>query len=251
MADGYEYAFQGDFPGGVVYVALDPDTFDGLLAEDFVDAAVPEDVDLGVGAYAGLHGFRGAEGIPAYDQVYFGADLGQVVGFFQRRIASSHYGDGLPPVEKSVAGGAGRYAEAFQTFFGGQSEPAGRGAGGYDQGLGFEGLFPVDLHAVCLALFPGECDAGDGAHADVGAETPGLLFHLAHQQVGIHAFGKAGEVFHFGGFGQLSAHLQSGVQYGGEVGAGGVDGGGVSGGAGADDEYFYAFYGVFHTWVVF
>ena len=115
--------------------------------------------------------------------------------------------------------------------------------------MGFEGLFPVDLHAVCLPFFPGECDAGDGAHADVGAETPGLLFHLAHQQVGVHAFGKSGEVFHFGGFGQLAAHLQSGVQYGGEVGA--VDSGGVPGGAGADDEYFYAFYGVFHMWVVF
>ena len=42
------------------------------------------------------------------------------------------------------------------------------------------------------------------------AETFGLLLHPRHQFIAVHAFGKAGEIFHDAGGGEQAAGLAAG-----------------------------------------
>ena len=75
-----------------------------------------------------------------------------------------------------------------------------------------------------------------GLLTDFRAEAFGLAANVVHHLIGVHAFGIAGKVFHFGGNGELAAGLQAFVNYGVEIGAAGIDSRRVSGRAGAEDK---------------
>ncbi len=108
------------------------------------------------------------------------------------------------------------------------------GAGGIDEGEG--AFFQVDRDDVF----------GD----DARAVAFGLVAHVEHKLGAHNAFGKAGEVFDFGGEVELAegkgafeavvlgngAFVNDGV----EIGAGGVDGASPAGRAGADDDDFFS-----------
>ena len=79
----------------------------GLVAEDFLSVAVPEDFDVRSVLYFLLHGLRSAEDIPAHDHIDLVAEIGEIGSFFACGISAADHGYILLPVEEAVAGGAG------------------------------------------------------------------------------------------------------------------------------------------------
>ena len=84
----------------------------------------------------------------------------------------------------------------------------------------------------------GKVHGGGGTLADIGPEVFGLLPHVLHEGVGVHSVRKTGEVLDEGGGGKLAARLDSLIQDGGEVGAGGIYGSGESGRTSAQNQTF-------------
>ena len=122
---------------------------------------------------------------------------------------------------------------ADEFLFAGEAEVAWCGAGGDDEGFGFEGFRAGLQQEGTIAATLDRLDAGIG---DAGAKffRLGLYFH--HQLRAHDAFGMTGKIFHFGGGRQLSARLRARKEQGAEVGACGVNRCGVAGATGADDD---------------
>jgi hypothetical protein len=141
-----------------------------------------------------------------------------------------------------VGGGAGADAHALEFLFGGQSQVFGCGAGRNDQGFGLDLLLSVhdDVERA-----RGEIDAGNDARADIRPEAQGLLAHVIHEFGAVDAFGETGEVFDFGGGGELSARFDPFVEYRREIRPGGIDRSRIARRAAADDQTFYVFHKVF------
>ena len=116
-----------------------------------------------------------------------------------------------------------------------QIKVPGRGAAGDDEGPGFQ---PRAVHF----------DAGVGAgmlefldHAVLKArpEFFRLLVHPNDEVGSVHTLGEAGEIFHSGGGGELTAGLAAFQNERSEVGPGGVDGGGETGATRSDNNHIF------------
>ena len=240
MADGQEKAVDGNVKNAAV-LSQEAGTRDAhLVSQHFLRVAVPQHFNIGGGEHLLLHNLGGAENIPAHYHVHLFCQGGQVQGVLAGGVSSAHHGHGALAVEKAVAGGAGAHSGALELLFRGQSQIAGLGPGGNDEGLGLYLRFPVNHH---LERPMGKVCRRGGAAADIGPETFGLLPHLVHEGVGVHSARETGEVFHDGGGGELSAGLDSLIYNGGQVGAGRIDGGGESGGASTQNQAFDFFHG--------
>ena len=108
-------------------------------------------------------------------------------------------------------------------------------AGGDDDGFSFNFFAVHNQRERTLGEIRGFHDAKTG----FCAEAFGLLLHPRHQFIAIHAFGKAGKVFHDAGGGEQAAGLLAGEDERRELGAGGVKRGGPTGGTGTDDDNFF------------
>lgn len=161
------------------------------------------------------------------DEIDLGCEAGEERCFFASGVAATDDANGHISVEGTVAGGAGGESVSDEFLFSGEAEPFGTGAGGNDQGLGFD-PFSVDLEADGVA---GVFEGFDGSELEAGAEAGGLGFDV-HDEVGsLDAFGEAWEVLDERGGGELSAGFVAFEDEGGEVCAGGVHCGGETGAA--------------------
>jgi hypothetical protein len=121
---------------------------------------------------------------------------------------------------------------ADEGLLGGQVEPAGARSGGDDEGAGVDGLA---AHGEGEGM-GGEVDRVEVGHAELGAETDGLLLHVLDEVGTLDALGPSGKVFYQSGDGELAAGLVAFEDKRLEVGSCGVDGGGESGATGAEDD---------------
>jgi len=118
----------------------------------------------------------------------------------------------------AVAGRAIRHPFGLQQIFAGHAEMFVARAGGDDDRLRFD-LFAV--HREREGTF-GKIHRLNRAEAGARAEPFGLFLHPRHQCVAVHAFGKAGEVFHDAGGGEQTAGLAAGEDKRRQIGARGV-----------------------------
>src|SRR5581483_477236 len=152
------------------------------------------------------------------------------------RVASAHHRDVLVLEEKAVAGSASRDTMAHQVQFTGYPAVFSRSAGANDEGLGFD-LLSV-IHPKFEGTF-GKVHFGHESGLISGAETGRLLLHVFHQLRALDSLGKAGEIFHISGGGQLTARLGAIDQEGIEVGAGGIQSRSITGRTRTDDDDFF------------
>ncbi len=103
-------------------------------------------------------------------------DISQIERFFHGGIAAADDGDRLVPVEKAVAGGAGRDAATGESFFRWQAEILCRGAGGDDQRITGVGSRIADQGKWLFAQLGGV----DVVKDDFGFKTLGVLFEAFH-----------------------------------------------------------------------
>ena len=236
VANGDEDAGQVHFPGGAVFGALDAHAgHAGAVAEDLVEGVVPDDVHVAVFGFFKqfvLEDLFGAQAVAAVYQGDFVGDVRKVQRLFNGGVAATDNGDFLFLVEETVAGGAGRYALAFEFLFGFQAQVHGRGAGGDDQGIA--GVF------TAVALEPegavAQVSLVDGVVDDAGLEAFGVFEHALHELRALNAVVVSGPVVDVGGGGELAADFNTGNQGRVQVGAGCVDSSGVACGAGTKDD---------------
>src|SRR6516165_12797358 len=101
-------------------------------AEDFLDDAVPDNVDLGVTEQPILQDFLRPQRIAAMNEGHPPGVVSQIDRLLGRGIAAPNHDDVLAAEEKSVAGGTGRHPEAAEDFLARQTEPTSLCAGRYD-----------------------------------------------------------------------------------------------------------------------
>lgn len=209
-----------------------------LQSEDIHGHMVPYDLDVRGVQNQFLQGGSAAELAAAVHNIDLGAELRQIERVFQRRVAAADDDGGAFAEEVAVAGGAGRNAEAAELLFGGESEPAGLGAGSHDDGIGSDFIFVV--HPTTEGA-GGEIDLGDDTGAHLGANMEGLVADILHDDGAGRAFWIAGKILDFIGDSQLATHLKTLNEEGVEVCAGGVYTGGISGRSGAYNQAFNMF----------
>ena len=83
-------------------------------AEDLVDGAVPDHLDLGVREQAVLQDALGAETVAAVHDRDLGGEVGEVERFLDRGVAAADDHDLLVAEKEAVARGACRHAEALE-----------------------------------------------------------------------------------------------------------------------------------------
>ena len=86
-----------------------------------------------MGEEAVLQNAFGAEFIAAVDHRHFAGEIGEEQRFFDGRVAAADDQNLLVAIEKAIAGGAGRNAEALELLLGRKVQPLGLGAGADDQ----------------------------------------------------------------------------------------------------------------------
>ena len=176
------------------------------------------------------HDLRGAKSFASVDERDLGGEAGEEESLFHGGVAAADHGDLFAGEEEAVAGGAGADAVADEGLLGGQVEPAGACTGGDDEGAGVDGLL---ADGERKGMF-GQVDRVKVGHAELGAETDGLLLHVLDEVGALDALGPAGKVLHQRCDGELAAGLMTFEDEGLEVRSCSVDGGGKSGAAGAE-----------------
>ena len=206
-----------------------------FAAQHFGDFGVVQHPDLGIGVQARLVGLVGAQEIAAMHQRHLVGEVGEEHGFFNGRVAAADHRHFLAAIEKAVAGGAGRHAEALILAFAFQPQPVGGCAGGDHQRIG-----GVDVAAVAPQREGAarQVDLCDGVADELGAQILGLFLHLVHQPGALNGVREAGIVFDLCGDGELAAGLDARDQRRLQHGAGGVDRGSAAGGAAAQNDHF-------------
>ena len=106
-----------------------------------------------------------------------------------------------------------------QCLLAGQSQPAGRGPAGDDQGAGVDRL----LAKIHRERPPAEIDAGHVAQLILRPKASRLLAHVLNQLRALDAFGKPGEILHQRGERELASGLMALDHQRLEIGAGGVE----------------------------
>lgn len=122
---------------------------------------------------------------------------------------------------------------ADQFLFGGKAQPSGGCAGGDDYGAGVH-PFIVDPQTERAHRKVG---IGNGCVQVFRAEILRLQLHILDEIGAVDALGKAGEILHEGGKGELAAGFVSCDHERFQIGAGGINGGGISGAARTYDNY--------------
>src|SRR5690606_10133722 len=113
----------------------------------------------------------GAEFVASMHQGDGGADIGQVKGFFDCRVAAADDDDVLLFIEEAVAGGAARDSPPHEFLFGGQAQVLRRRAGGDDEGVA--GVNGAAVAVKGKGAF-GQVDAGDVVVDKLGVEAFGV-----------------------------------------------------------------------------
>ena len=238
MADGDEDAFDRDAAFRAALDVLDPDLGDPqwvVLALDAVQHRIPDHFDLGVPKEAFLEDLLGPEGVAPVDEGDLRGVTGEIHRFLDRRVAAADDADRQAAEKEAVAGGAGRHPESLEPLLAFQSQPAGAGAGGDDQGIGGVAVAGIAEQGERSARKIGR---DDGVGAGGGADVLGLLPHLLHQPRSLDDLGEAGVVLDIGGDRHLTAWLKAPDHVGLETGARGVDRRGKPGGTGTEDQDF-------------
>ncbi len=217
MADGDEYARQGDVFGTAAVECQTHAGHAAVVTQYFIQGGVELELDLAfldLGHQLVDQDLLGAEGIAAVYQHDLLGDIGQVQGLFHGGVATTDHCHFLIAVEETVTGSTGGDALAHEGFFRRQPQVAGRGAGGDDQRI-----------TGVLALIAGQNEGAllqvnlvDVVEDDLCLEALGMLAHALHQIRALQAFHITGPVIDIGGGGELTAHLHSGNQQWLEVG---------------------------------
>ncbi|MPM90544.1 hypothetical protein SDC9_137665 [bioreactor metagenome] len=166
------------------------------------------------------------------DHGHLAGNVGQVERLFNCSVAAADHGHFLIAIEKTIAGGAGRYAASGKLFFRGQAKVLGGRASGDDQRIA--GVFARVADQLERAL--AQLHGMDVIKDHLGVEAFGMLLEARHQVWAHHTVGIGRPVIDLGRRHQLSALGQAGDQHRIQVGAGSVNSSGVAGGAGAKDE---------------
>ena len=179
----------------------------------------------------------GAEFVAPVDDRHLRGMVGEIQRLFDRRVAAADDDHFLLAIEESVAGRAGRDAEALELFFRRQLQPARLGAGADDDDIG-----QIDVAAVADAPEGalGEVDLDDQVVGHAGADMLRLLLHLLHQPGALDDVGEARIVFDIRRDGQLAARLHAHHHARRQAGPRRVDRRRVAGRAGANDEHLVA-----------
>ena len=176
------------------------------------------------------------------NDIYLAPVLGEEGGFFHGRVSAPNHGQWLVPKNgggtvADCTSGNPPIPEAIRAIArAGESQTLGNGAGGYDDGIGQDGLgIGEDFEWGGR-----EIDLGNSLSEDIGAEADGLGAAAIHEFNTVNTVRKSGEVLNVGGGGELAAGSDvvghpAFEEDGTELGAGGVDGGGVGSGTTADD----------------
>lgn len=203
---------------------------------------VPLDGDILVVLQPLGHDVTGTERIPADEHGNVAGVLGQEDGLLGGRVTTTNHDQRLFPEDGrgTIADGTGGDTAVPVLVLTGQTQTAGSGAGGNDDGIGGVLGIGVPLGRVLEGAF-GEVELGDGLGDDFCAEALGLLAHVVHQLAAEDSIGEAGKVLDVGGGGQLATGggavgHEAFVEGRLEIGAGQVDGGRVGSGPRADNE---------------
>ena len=87
-----------------------------IIADDFVDNVIPNNIDFAVSLFLEqvvLHDLFSPQLVATVNQAHLAGDIAQVKGFFHGCIAAAHDGNVFAAIEETVAGGARRHAPAF------------------------------------------------------------------------------------------------------------------------------------------
>ena len=168
----------------------------GVVAQDFLDHAVPFEDDLLVGHGAVAHDLAGAELVAPVNDVYAAGEIGEEEGFLHGRVSAAHDHDGFAAEtgERAVAGRAGGNAPVHETFFGFQAEILRRGAGSDDHAFGLPGFIARGDRKRPA----GEIHRRDRPGKHLRAEPFGLFLEQLHHFGSGHAVGEPGEILDFG-----------------------------------------------------
>ena len=207
------------------------------IAENFDYGGVPMDLDFRIRLHAFRHDFGGAERIAAVDQMHFTGKMSQERGFLHGAVAAAYDNNGNIAVECAVAGRAGGHAFVQELFFGGKSEPAGRGARCNDQRAAFRD-FAVSEHQFVRAALH-QLDTLHGFIDNLRAEFFRLLLELEHQFISIDRIGKTGKVFNVRGLGQQPAGKRPGKNHRIQICPRSIDCSGQPGGAASDNDHIF------------
>ena len=172
-----------------------------------------------------LHDFGSAQLVAAHQQVYFGAELGQIGRFLRGRVAAAYHSYLHAPEEKAVAHRASRNPFVHQALFRLQAQPFRTGTGGDDDGFRMDDRTALRPQRMGRR---GEIHFCDFLISDFRAKTFRLLAQVVHHLRPQDAVRIAREVLHVGGDHQLSARFVAGVHQGLHICAGGVNSSGVA-----------------------
>src|SRR5690606_30737930 len=134
VADGDEHALQVELAGRAVDGRAQTHARGLELAEDLLDLAVPDELDLVVRERALLHDLRGAQAVLAVDDIDLRREARQEGGLFHGGVASADDGDRLLAEEEAVAGRAPGDAVARQPLLALDAELAVRRSRRVDDG---------------------------------------------------------------------------------------------------------------------
>ena len=158
------------------------------------------------------------------NQGHVRGDVRQIERLLDRRIAAAHHRDRLAPVEKAVAGRAGRDALAAEGLFRGQAQILRRGAGGDDERIaGVLAVVSVQAEGALPQFHP-----VDVVERELGVEALGVPAHALHELRSLQVLDVARPVVHIRRGHELAALLEPGDQQGRAVGARRIDGGGIT-----------------------
>ncbi len=200
----------------------------GLIAQDLIHRVVPDERDLARGLERKqpiLQYLLGAQLVAAMHQRDMRGDVGEIEGLLHRRITAAHHDDPLAPIEKAIAGGAGRDALAAEGLLGREPQVLGGGTGRDDQGLA--GVLAVVSHEPQRPL--AEVHAVDVVEHHVRIEALGMPAHAVHELRPLQVLDVARPVIDIGGGHELATLLESGDQERFAIGARRIHGRGISG----------------------
>ena len=205
-----------------------------VLVAEHLDGIVPEpDLDVGRFHHPPLHGFRRTQMIFPDHHVNLVAYGGQISGFLAGRVAAADDDHVLIPIEKAVAGRAGRNALSLEQGFGLKAEVLGLSPRGDNHGVGLDDFPSVDRH---LEGARREIDARRYAETDIHPELLRLLLHGFHQLGPQYSVGKPRKILDLGRRGQLTAGFHTLVKHRSEIRPGGVYGRRIARRTASDDQ---------------
>ena len=187
-----------------------------LVAQHLYGVVLKHNLDVWCVEYSLLHSLRCTQERLSYDQVNLLADRGQIGSLLASGVTTTHYGYILLAVEETVASSAGTHAHTSKFSLRLQSEILRRCTCGNDEGLCLNLLLAVDGHNEWTHV---EVDVCHDAEAYISTKTLCLLLQICHHRCACDTLWVAWEVLNLGCGCELSAWLNTLVEYRGKVGA--------------------------------